>query len=190
MVTVSLIVCIYYNVIMSYTVYYMVSSFSSEVPWSKCDPSWADMSTCYVRGSRAVSSTQLMHDLKTEFFRWLRHHVEPVHTLRTVSVLCLICRCCGENVHHIALCFISHVTGAWCPVGLLFDLVALMVFSGDNKPQSYSLCNFFSLPLVVSSLLDPNIILSTLSTNTFTLYYDRPSFTPVYFSRQNYSSVY
>jgi hypothetical protein len=90
----------------------------------------------------------------------------------------------------IALCFISHVTGAWCPVGLLFDLVALMVFSGDNKPQSYSLCNFFSLPLVVSSLLDPNIILSTLSTNTFTLYYDSPSFTPVYFSRQNYSSVY
>ena len=56
MVTVSLIVCIYYNVIMSYTVYYMVSSFASEVPWSKCDPSWADMSTCYVRGSRAVST--------------------------------------------------------------------------------------------------------------------------------------
>jgi SNF family Na+-dependent transporter len=57
MVTVSLIVCIYYNVIMSYTVYYMVSSFASEVPWSKCDPRWADMSTCYVRGSRAVSLT-------------------------------------------------------------------------------------------------------------------------------------
>jgi SNF family Na+-dependent transporter len=56
MVTVSLIVCIYYNVIMSYTVHYMVSSFASEVPWSKCDPMWADMSTCYVRGSRAVST--------------------------------------------------------------------------------------------------------------------------------------
>jgi SNF family Na+-dependent transporter len=63
MVTVSLIVCIYYNVIMSYTVYYMVSSLASEVPWSKCDPSWADMSTCYVRGSPAVSNTQLMLDL-------------------------------------------------------------------------------------------------------------------------------
>jgi hypothetical protein len=68
MVTVSLIVCIYYNVIMSYTVFYMVSSFASEVPWSKCDPSWADMSTCYVRGSRAVSNTQLMLDLSAEFF--------------------------------------------------------------------------------------------------------------------------
>jgi hypothetical protein len=70
MVTVSLIVCIYYNVIMSYTVYYMVSSFASEVPWSKCDPSWADMSTCYVRGSRAVSNTQLMLELSTQFFIW------------------------------------------------------------------------------------------------------------------------
>ena len=69
MVTVSLIVCIYYNVIMSYTVYYMVSSFASEVPWSKCDPSWADMSTCYVRGSRAVSNIQLMLDLNTDFIK-------------------------------------------------------------------------------------------------------------------------
>jgi len=69
MVTVSLIVCIYYNVIMSYTVYYVVSSFSSEVPWSKCDPSWADVSTCYVRGSPAVSNTQYMLDLSTEFFK-------------------------------------------------------------------------------------------------------------------------
>ncbi|CAH1389578.1 unnamed protein product [Nezara viridula] len=50
MITVSLIVCIYYNVIMSYTVFYMVASFDSEVPWSKCDPAWADMATCYVRG--------------------------------------------------------------------------------------------------------------------------------------------
>ena len=124
MVTVSLIVCIYYNVIMSYTVYYMVSSFSSEVPWSKCDPSWADMSTCYVRGSRAVSSTQLMHDLKTEFFRWLRHHVEPVHTLRTVSVLCLICRCCGENVHLLlyVLSATSLVPGAPSAFYLIWSL--------------------------------------------------------------------
>ncbi|XP_039287261.1 sodium-dependent proline transporter [Nilaparvata lugens] len=50
MVMVSIMVCIYYNVIMSYTVHYMVSSFASEVPWSKCDPAWADMATCYVRG--------------------------------------------------------------------------------------------------------------------------------------------
>ncbi|XP_034255011.1 sodium-dependent proline transporter-like isoform X1 [Thrips palmi] len=57
MVTVSLVVCIYYNVIMSYTVYYMVASFASEVPWSKCDPAWADMATCYVRNTEGTNGT-------------------------------------------------------------------------------------------------------------------------------------
>lgn len=53
MVTVSLIVCIYYNVIMSYTIYYMFASISEVVPWSICDPEWANMSTCYVRSMTA-----------------------------------------------------------------------------------------------------------------------------------------
>ncbi|KAI5702074.1 hypothetical protein M8J75_016290 [Diaphorina citri] len=57
MVTVSLIVCIYYNVIMSYTLYYMFSSLQFEVPWSKCDPEWADMSTCYVRGVNSENNS-------------------------------------------------------------------------------------------------------------------------------------
>lgn len=39
---------------MSYTVFYMVSSFAPEVPWSKCDPEWADLETCYVRGEPQV----------------------------------------------------------------------------------------------------------------------------------------
>lgn len=60
MITVSLIVCIYYNVIMSYTVYYMYSSFASEVPWSKCDPEWADMATCYVRGEPPVGVSKII----------------------------------------------------------------------------------------------------------------------------------
>lgn len=64
MITVSLVVCIYYNVIMSYTVFYMVASFSSEVPWSKCDPTWADMSTCYVRG-QAPALVSTLTDLFT-----------------------------------------------------------------------------------------------------------------------------
>jgi len=56
MVTVSLIVCIYYNVIMAYTVRYMVASFQSEVPWASCNPAWADMATCYVRGAASTVS--------------------------------------------------------------------------------------------------------------------------------------
>jgi len=57
MVTVSLIVCIYYNVIMSYTVYYTIASFSSVVPWSECNPDWADLNTCYIRNSSATDNS-------------------------------------------------------------------------------------------------------------------------------------
>ncbi|KAK7574237.1 hypothetical protein V9T40_011428 [Parthenolecanium corni] len=60
MVTVSLIVCIYYNVIMSYTIYYMFASISEVVPWSICDPAWANMTTCYVR-SMGVNKTNFMN---------------------------------------------------------------------------------------------------------------------------------
>ncbi|XP_014241523.2 sodium- and chloride-dependent glycine transporter 2-like isoform X2 [Cimex lectularius] len=59
MITVSLIVCIYYNVIMSYTVFYMTASFAPEVPWSKCDPEWANMETCYVRGETPIFNSSL-----------------------------------------------------------------------------------------------------------------------------------
>ena len=36
MVTISLIVSIYYNVIMAYCLYYIFSSFTTTVPWSYC----------------------------------------------------------------------------------------------------------------------------------------------------------
>lgn len=70
MVTVSLIVCIYYNVIMSYTIYYMYASISEVVPWSICDPAWANMTTCYVR-SMGVNKTVSAH-FAGEFIQLLR----------------------------------------------------------------------------------------------------------------------
>ncbi|XP_022235624.1 sodium- and chloride-dependent glycine transporter 2-like [Limulus polyphemus] len=50
MVVISILVAIYYNVIMGYCLYYMGQSFRSEVPWSGCHEWWgADNTTCYVR---------------------------------------------------------------------------------------------------------------------------------------------
>ena len=53
-ITVSLIVAIYYNVIMGYCLYYIFACFQGEVPWSLCSSDWfqgvgAD-SRCYERG--------------------------------------------------------------------------------------------------------------------------------------------
>ncbi|GAV06920.1 hypothetical protein RvY_16829 [Ramazzottius varieornatus] len=54
MCVICLIICTYYNVLMSYTVFFMGAVFKSillaePLPWEVCDPAWADMSTCYVR---------------------------------------------------------------------------------------------------------------------------------------------
>ena len=40
MVLISGIVCIYYNIIIAWTLYYLFTSFQRVLPWSTCDNSW------------------------------------------------------------------------------------------------------------------------------------------------------
>ena len=40
MVLISAIVCIYYNIIITWTLYYLFNSFSRVLPWSTCGNSW------------------------------------------------------------------------------------------------------------------------------------------------------
>ncbi|KAL4227906.1 hypothetical protein ACF0H5_013346 [Mactra antiquata] len=41
MVAVSAMVAIYYNMIIGWSLYYLFASFTSELPWTNCDPEWA-----------------------------------------------------------------------------------------------------------------------------------------------------
>lgn len=43
-------VCLYFNVLLAYALVYMVHSFNSPLPWSYCDPAWAN-ENCFVRNS-------------------------------------------------------------------------------------------------------------------------------------------
>ena len=61
MVIISMIVAIYYNVIMAYCLFYLFNSFSLVLPWTECDPHWSD-ERCYVRGSNTSDSGQQMKD--------------------------------------------------------------------------------------------------------------------------------
>ena len=40
MVTISGLVCIYYNIIITYIVYFFFASFGTQVPWATCDNKW------------------------------------------------------------------------------------------------------------------------------------------------------
>ncbi|CAN7976026.1 unnamed protein product, partial [Ixodes persulcatus] len=41
-------IALYYNVILSYALTYLYYSFWKVLPWTRCDPEWAD-ENCYVR---------------------------------------------------------------------------------------------------------------------------------------------
>lgn len=55
MVAGSIVVCIYYNVVMSYALYFITQSFQTVLPWTTCNPEWANGTNCVVR-SRGVSA--------------------------------------------------------------------------------------------------------------------------------------
>jgi hypothetical protein len=60
---------------------------------------------------------------------------------------------------------------ATCPAHfILLALITLTILGEDYKPCSSSLCSFLQ-PHVTSSLLGPNILLSTLFSNTLSLCY-------------------
>ncbi|XP_064608852.1 sodium- and chloride-dependent glycine transporter 1-like isoform X2 [Liolophura sinensis] len=56
MVIVSGIVCIYYNIIITWTLYYLFMSFRRVLPWSTCDNVWNTVN-CALRGIHAGNST-------------------------------------------------------------------------------------------------------------------------------------
>ena len=58
MVLVCLVISVYYNVVMSYTLYYIGYSFTSVLPWTSCDGDWTVGTNCTVR-TKYVSELEL-----------------------------------------------------------------------------------------------------------------------------------
>ena len=58
---------------------------------------------------------------------------------------------------------------ATCPTHLIIGFIARVIFGEECRSWSSSLCSFFHSP-VSSSLLGPNILLSSLCSNTLSLH--------------------
>lgn len=72
MVCVSMVVAVYYNVIMAYTLYYTASTFQAQVPWQRCDPLWANNTPCFVR-SQNTSLINLNETKPSSQVYWERY---------------------------------------------------------------------------------------------------------------------
>lgn len=72
MVCVSMVVAVYYNVIMAYTIYYTASTFQAQVPWQRCDPLWANNTPCFVR-SQNTSLINLNETKPSSQVYWERY---------------------------------------------------------------------------------------------------------------------
>lgn len=75
MVCVSMVVAVYYNVIMAYTLYYTASTFQAQVPWQRCDPLWANDTPCFVR-SQNTSLINLNETKPSSQVYWERYVLE------------------------------------------------------------------------------------------------------------------
>ena len=51
MVVISVLLAIYYNMIIAYNFYYLFSSFTSELPWQECSDDWVRDYNCTERNS-------------------------------------------------------------------------------------------------------------------------------------------
>ncbi|KAL3862151.1 hypothetical protein ACJMK2_008139 [Sinanodonta woodiana] len=70
MITLTGIVSIYYNVIIAWTLYYLIMSFNTILPWSTCDNYW-NTPSCYLRSNvhvDVINSTTLNASSAIDFY--------------------------------------------------------------------------------------------------------------------------
>jgi hypothetical protein len=68
MAIVSGVVCIYYNVLIAWAIYFLFMSIRSVLPWSTCGNDW-NTENCYLQDDNKTSSTKLLLNISDKLSR-------------------------------------------------------------------------------------------------------------------------
>ena len=71
-VFISFFLCTYYNVILAWAMFYLMSSFSDPLPWSTCD-NWWNSEFCFIKeddNSAVIDNSSLRVSSTQEFFEY------------------------------------------------------------------------------------------------------------------------
>lgn len=83
MVIISAIVCVYYNIIITWTLYYLFQSFSRVLPWSTCGNSW-NTDRCVTQHDN-VQTNHSLFNYTTNSTDGLYEEMEPVNITYTLN---------------------------------------------------------------------------------------------------------
>ena len=70
----SWLVITYYVVLMALSFFYLFCSFSNPLPWSWCNPEWANMDTCYSSSDNIslLNLTSTLSSSSEQFFKYIK----------------------------------------------------------------------------------------------------------------------
>ena len=62
-VVLSFLLCTYYNVILTWALYYLFSSFQHPLPWSSCNHTWNRVDQCWLNTDGESNSTRPINSI-------------------------------------------------------------------------------------------------------------------------------